>query len=229
MFHGTDVGHQFYSTGVRYLQYLEDNNLKDSQQYLTAQEAIAQGKEYYTGSKETFRENRMVDNFIRELSALDEEDIMVIYGSAHTGLDSLSFTHKVPCMANQLKKVYGPIIHSVDLSALRMEIDAIRTGQIELNGKTYTASYFGKQNLSGFKDYASREFWRPENAYDMFKDMPKSGDVLPYDNYPTLVEVNQVFLIDYTKTDNSVSRLYYRSDGKVWQGKLVTEEFKVKK
>ena len=47
IFHGTDVGHQYNSTGERYLKYLEANNLKDSGQYLLAKETIEQGKQYY--------------------------------------------------------------------------------------------------------------------------------------------------------------------------------------
>lgn len=38
-------------------------------------------------------------------------------------------------------------------------------------------------------------------------------DVLPYNNYPMLIETGQVFIIDYTKKDGSIERMYYRSDG----------------
>ena len=50
IFHGTDVGHQYDTTGKRFLKYLEDNNLKGSEQYLFAQEAIEQGKFFYEHS-----------------------------------------------------------------------------------------------------------------------------------------------------------------------------------
>ena len=37
------------------------------------------------------------------------------------------------------------------------------------------------------------------------------------------VEANQVYVIDYTKTDNSKMRLYYISEGKQRNGQLITE------
>ena len=37
------------------------------------------------------------------------------------------------------------------------------------------------------------------------------------------VEANQVYVIDYTKIDNSKMRLYYISEGKMRNGQLITE------
>ena len=51
--------------------------------------------------------------------------------------------------------------------------------------------------------------------------------MLPYDNYPMNLEAGEVFVIDYTKTDGSVVRRYYRSDGRLWEDRPVTEEFTV--
>ena len=100
---------------------------------------------------------------------------------------------------------------------------------IALGGKEYDATYFGEQDLTGFEDFKSRKFWRLENAYDDFKDNVKPGDKLPYGNYPMEIEIGQVFVIDVTKTDGSVVRMYYRSDGLIWHdGNPVTEEFIVK-
>lgn len=66
-----------------------------------------------------------------------------------------------------------------------------------------------------------------ENAYDDLKDHATTGNVLPYNNYPMTVEEGQIFVIDYTKTDGSVVREYYRSDGNTWQGSPTTEEFEI--
>ncbi len=229
IFHGTDVGHQYNTTGKRFLSYLEENGLEDSGQYLLTQEAIEQGKYYYENRDDMYRENKMSENFIRELDSLDGENVMGIYGGAHTGLDAMDYmTNSVPCMANQLKTHYGDAVYSEDLTWIAKDIEPYRVDIITIDEKDYEASYFGIQDLTGFKDYASREFWRLENAYDNFKDKKKTGDVLPYDNYPMLIEVGQVFAIDYTKTDGSVQRLYYRSDGHVWDGLPSTEEFTVK-
>lgn len=227
IFHGTDVGHQFRTTGQRFLRYLQSNNLKDSEQYRLAQEAIEQGKYFYQKSDEVYRENMMVENFMREFDKLSGESIMGIYGSAHTGLDDMNYTNSVPCMANQLNEHYDDMIQSEDLSWLEKDIDPYRVDTIKVNGKEYGASYFGKKNLAGFEDYAYREFWRLENAFDDFKDIPKTNEVLPYNNYPMIIETGQVFVIDYTKTDGSVIRKYYRSNGHVWNNMPSTEAFTV--
>lgn len=229
IFHGTDVGHQYNTTGKRFLNYLEENDLESSEKYLLAQEAIEQGKYYYDNSDNIYRENKMVENFIREFEKLKNENIMGIYGAAHTDFNAMEYkTQSVPCMAKQLKKIYGESIYSEDLSFLVKEIEPLRVEIINVNGKDYEASYFGKQDLKGFKDYSHREFWRLENAYDDFKDNKKTGDVLPYDNYLMVIKKGQVFVIDYTKTNGSVKRNYYRSDGHIWKGTESTEEFKVK-
>jgi hypothetical protein len=226
VFHGTDVGHQYDTTGERFLSYLEKSGMKSTEQYRLGQEAIEQGKFYYANSDDVYRENKMAENFVREFDLLSGESVMGIYGGAHTGLDDLDYTtNSVPCMANQLKENYGNNIFSEDLSWLAKDIDAVRVDTISVNGKRYDASYFGKQDLNGFQNYAYREFWRLENAYNDFKDKPKTGDVLPDNNYPMLIEKGQVFVIDYAKKDGSVIRKYYRFDGYVWNGMPSTEEF----
>lgn len=169
----------------------------------------------------------MVENFIHEFDKLSGENIMGIYGSAHTGLEAKNYTNSVPCMANQLKEHYSNTIRSEDLSSLAKDIESYRVDTIQIGGKDYEALYFGKQDLAGFKDYAYREFWRLENAYDDFVDRPKTKDVLPYNNYPMLIEIGQIFVIDYTKTDGSVIRNYYRSDGLEWNNMPSTEGFKL--
>lgn len=227
IFYGTDVGHQYDTTGRRYLKYLESENLKDSEAYQLTLEAIEQGKYYYQKSAEIFRENKMVENFIRALNTIENTDVMGIYGSAHTGLDAMNYTNQVDGMAKQLVALYGSQVHSEDLSGLAKEIDPIRVDTIEIEGETYKASYFGKQDMTGFKNFKFREVWRLESAYDTFKSYKKTGDVLPYNNYPMLVEVGQVFVIDYGKTDGSVTRTIHISDGKLWQDMLSTEEIKV--
>ena len=39
------------------------------------------------------------------------------------------------------------------------------------------------------------------------------------------VETGQVFVLDYTQKDGTVTRFYYRSDGEVWNGMDCTTEF----
>lgn len=227
IFHGTDVGHQSDTTGQRFLKYLQNNNLETSEEYLLANKAIEQGKLFYKNSDDAYRENMMTENFIYAFNKISNENIMGIYGAAHTGFEAMAYNAPtVPCMANQLKKHYGDIIYSEDLSYLAKETEPLKVDTISVHGKDYKASYFGKESLA-FKDFTSREFWRLENAYDDFSDEPTTGDVLPYNNYPIVIETGQVFVIDYTKTDGSITRLYYRSDGGIWQGKPTTVNFAV--
>lgn len=227
VFHGTDVGHQFRTTGKRFIEYLERNNLESSEQYLLAKKSIAQGKEFYKNRDFAYRENKMVENFIREFDQLNNENVMGIYGRAHTGLDEMDHTNTVPSMANQLKERYGKGITSNDLSSLAKIQEPLRIDKIFIVGKEYEASYFGKQNLDGLDNYTYREFWRIEDAYLDFIDLKKTQDVLPYNNYPMLIDEHQVFVIDYAQIDGTIIRKYYRSDGRVWKDQPSTEEFKV--
>lgn len=105
------------------------------------------------------------------------------------------------------------------------DIEPSRVDYITLKGKEYAASYFGKQDLTGFKDYDHLEFWRLENAYEDVKTLPLVENYLPYDNYPMLIETGQVFVIDCYKTDGSVEREYYLSGGQVWNGLSSTQQF----
>jgi len=228
VFHGTDVGHQYETTGARYLAYLAENDLANSPSYKLAQDNIAQGHTYQNGPgnnvDNVYRENAMAVNFIREFNALDGESVMGIYGAAHTRLDAMEYTtQSVPCMGNQLKVRYGEAVHSEDLKITAPE----RTDVITVAGKDYDAAYFGEYDLTGFQNYKSRAYWRLENAYDDFKSSPTTGDVQPADSYPMVVEAGQVYMVDYTTTDGVVTRVYYRADGDKWNGMPVTAEFTV--
>lgn len=167
----------------------------------------------------------MVENFIREYDKLGGADIMGIYGAAHTHTDYMDASGTIPCMAAQLAEYYGTALHTEDLTLLRQPI---RTDTMEIGGKTYEASYFGEKDLTSLSTvYQFREYWRLENAYDDFKDYPTNGEVLRYSNYPMQIEVGQVLVIDYTKTDGTVDRRYYRTDGNIWSGHPITEELTI--
>lgn len=226
IFHGTDVGHQYQSTGARYLAYLKANQMQDSEQYALAQETVEQGQHYYGEGGDAYRENAMAANFIREYDKLGGERVMGIYGNAHTNPDAMDYrTGTVPCMANQLKTHYGDIIYTEDLSPFALLLEPERTETLTIAGKDYTADYFGKVDISWHPTFLYREFWRIENAYEDFKSCPKTGDALPADNYPMPIAVEQVFVIDYTAVDGSITRMYYRCDGNQWDNQLITEEF----
>ncbi|MNP54140.1 hypothetical protein D3C76_1486730 [compost metagenome] len=128
-------------------------------------------------------------------------------------------------MGNQLQEHYGDNIYSENLSWIAKDIEPSRVDYISLQGKEYAASYFGKQDLNGFKDYAYREFWRLEDAYEDIQDLPLVDNYLPYDNYLMPIEVGQVFVVNSTKTDGSVQRDYYLSSGQVVEGVNSTQQF----
>ncbi|WP_340033414.1 hypothetical protein [Paenibacillus sp. FSL H3-0302] len=226
IFHGTDIGHQYETTGSRYLSYLVANDLGESEKYTLTMEAIRQGRVFYSKEDGVYREDTMTENFIREFEKLGNESVMGIYGSAHTGLDEMDYkTQSIPCMGNQLQEHYGDNIYSENLSWIAKDIEPSRVDYISLQGKEYAASYFGKQDLNGFKDYAYREFWRLEDAYEDIQDLPLVDNYLPYDNYLMPIEVGQVFVVNSTKTDGSVQRDYYLSSGQVVEGVNSTQQF----
>ena len=117
VFYGTDVGHQFDTTGARYLKYLEDNGLETSENYILAKECIRQGQEYRNEDTEhngvsALRENYMVSNFIDAYTRCGGGKIMGIYGSYHTDLENAEL------MAGRLKTQYGDVIGSIKVSTL---------------------------------------------------------------------------------------------------------------
>jgi hypothetical protein len=228
VFHGTDVGHQYGSTGYRYLKFLEEHDMKGTTWYSLAKENISQGINFYSGREDAYRENIMTSNFARELNNIGSQDVMGIYGSSHTGLESEDNSGTVPCMAKRLKTLYGASIESFDLSGLAKEIDPIRQDRISIAGKDYVAYYYGRQELNGLKDFKGREFWRVENGFDDVKDRPRSGDVLPYGNYPMIIQKGQLYVIDYTLENDKTERRYYLSLGRIWHGQDATEEVDIK-
>lgn len=125
IFHGTDVEHQFDSTGEYCLSLLKEKGLENSLEYKLAEESIEQAYKYYSvrGGDDVYRENIMVSNFEREFDALTaSEKIMGIYGAQHTRFNSKDFSNQVDNMATQLNAHYskkeGKIIYSLDISKL---------------------------------------------------------------------------------------------------------------
>jgi hypothetical protein len=230
VFHGTDVGHQHATTGQRYISYLLENGYDESSyEYVTAVENMDQGSYYQRSGDEVYRENMMAQNFITEYERIFGRDIMGIYGSAHTIPDGMDYkTGKVPCMANRLNDFYGGTVICESLLDLKYEAGPLSSETIVLNGKEYTASYFGSTDLSAMlPDYSTREVWRIEDAYEDLKDVPTTDNVLPYDNYPVRVEAGQVFKLVYTMKDGSVITEYHRSDGDTWNGREVTNQIQI--
>ncbi len=229
VFHGIDVGHQYDTTGARYLKYLLDNGYdENSEEYILANKCIEQGKNYYGNGGGVYREMQMLNNFIREYTEMGEKSVMGIFGSAHTDPDGMDYmTGTVPCMGNALRKICKDKVSSVNLCEIVRSLPAepIAEETITINGKEYEASYFGSMDLSAaLPGYRSRDVWRIEGAYEYFKNVPVTGNVLPYDNYPMHIEPGQIYKLVYTMDDGSTFTEYHRSDGNEWQGKIITEQ-----
>lgn len=113
IFHGTDIGHQYWSIGDAYIEYLDSLGLRDSEEWQVFAENYTQGWQFYNErdqyNVEEYRERCMVQNFIREFDALSEtEKVMGIYGSLHTQKDGLAWnSDSMPNMITQLRSYYA--------------------------------------------------------------------------------------------------------------------------
>lgn len=129
VFHGTDVGHQYWSTGESYLEYLREKGMENSVEYELTLENAEQAQKFYGDGFDAdvneYRELCMIENFKREFSQLPpDEKIMGIYGSAHTVLGLKNWkSRNVYNMATQLDKYYrkmeGVGIYTLNISNLR--------------------------------------------------------------------------------------------------------------
>ena len=213
IFHGVDVGHGFYSTGERFLQYLQDNNMQDTERHLLTLEAIKQGEIWQKNRDDEFRENAMAENFIREFDKLGNQNVMGIFGSVHASFGNMGAEGypDVKTLAERLKERYGRSVNTTDMTIVTWHINPIKTEIVSINGKDYVASYFGT-DFTAFRDIVSMSYWRLENAYDDFKGKPANRDILPIKQYPMKIERKQVFFVDAELSDGAVNRSFYRSD-----------------
>lgn len=229
IFHGTDVGHQRTTTGQRFLEYLQANGQENSEAWRLAQECIEQGQKFYSVDlgDTAYREEMMVQNFIREFDKLTNADVMGIYGGAHTWIDYENDGSNN--MATQLLARYGEALHSQDLTYLAAAaVEPERFDTLTVTGREYQAAYFGEQDLTNLSpEYRCRRFWRLEEAYSDFTDCPTNGDMLPYNNYPMQIEVGNVYLVEFETAGGEIIKLYYRADGNTWQGMPTTEGIEV--
>ncbi len=224
VFHGTDVGHQYDTTGMRYLEYLKKNGQEDSEEYALVQEAIDQGEYFYEHEDSSYRENTMTENFIREYDLLDGRAVMGIYGGAHTDIDDMEYTYgEVPCMANQLEEYYGGLVYTENLTEL---VQPVKREKLEINNQEYDALCYGKSYTYYDDDCQYMEIWRLEDGYEDFAECEHVYDYLTEDEVPVKIEKNQIFVIDYKQKDDSVIRKYYRAEGTSRGGVPVIEEIR---
>ena len=217
VFHGVDVGHGFQSTGERFLRYLRDNGMQGTERYLLTLESMEQGKRFSRNPGQPdrgFRATAKAENFIREFDRLGNQNVMGIFGAAHTRfglMDAWGFPG-VPTLAERLRWRYGDSLHTTDLLLwFRLGNEPTRVDTITVNGVDYDASYFGTIAFGGHM--VSGSFWRLENAYDDFCGKPANGVDTFHDDFPLWIELNQVIILDIAFTDGSVSRMFFRYNG----------------
>lgn len=229
IFVGTDLGHQYDTTGARYEAYLRANGQLESEEYDRAEACAIQGRNFYQENapdkQDAYRENAMVRNFIAALERLPAgTDIMGIYGAAHTDPAALSWGGTVDSMAKQLAACCGDKLHCTDLT--KAPAPTVTGEGFVIAGKSYTATKLAEEDISAWsQQYQSRTFWRLEDAYADFADAALTDDVLPNDNYPITVEPGQVFVIRAVRTTGESDWLYYRCDGTTWNDRPTTVGF----
>lgn len=219
VFHGIDIGHQNATTGYRYLEDLKSAGQEGSEAYALAEQAVEQKVEYdYLSLKDeseadAYRERCMTENFIREYDKLNGENIMGIFGRAHTvtadRIESF-FAPGTKTMAVLLEEHYGTCIKATDLvleTYIPRESDVVT-----VNGKEYASVFFGSYQYP--EDYGSYSmaFRRLENAYADLRDCPPTGETYRYTDFPVPVEPCQVYLIEVSMPDGSVEMYVFRTD-----------------
>lgn len=218
IFHSTDLGHQYATTGARYVKKLEDEGREDTEEYRRAVENNESGKEFYDlGDYDTveggnYRESKLVEYFIKEYEALSGEFIMGIYGWGHMELDSTHcFEGTDQQLVIQLKEKYGDLVQ-VEGMTWR---EPIRTEKMTVKGKEYDATYYGETDTSDWEwKFVEYRVWRLENAYEDLKDCTPDYSIGFWDvcYYPLKVEKDEIYVIDFVDKDGNIDRYYYKSD-----------------
>ncbi len=141
-----------------------------------------------------------------------------------------SFHGITPGAVKKSKKTLRQCARLVFRITVQEVVKMMRQDIMEINGKSYVASYFGERDMSSWSEvYEKREFWRIEDAYEDFKDCFKTHNVLPYSNYPPMdIQIGQMFVIDYyRKHSDEIERQYYISDGTVWNDRKSTVQIAI--
>ena len=101
----------------------------------------------------------------------------------------------------------------------KKEIDNMSTKEIKggipdkviIGVAEYNATYFGEYDMGQWHPvYLKREFWRLDDVYEDFKNHPKTGSWLPFDNYSMPIEIGQIFAIRYTDKAGDTKMEYLR-------------------
>ena len=232
IFHGTDVGHQYDTTGERYLDYLEETGQADSEKYKRALEVMKQGEIFYKNSEEegfVYCEKKMVENFIWEYEKLKGESIMGIYGGAHVQMEQVDYGKGfIDDMAIQLHEKYQERLITEDLTDTPYESDIQPKEALEINGKQYKASYVGyTQTVIEGKYYSTMLIYSLKDGKKDFENMPmgepiSAADVLELDvNYGTVYALELIGDGEYVGTRLFLTDTSAMEDGSVMMREIL--------
>lgn len=219
IFYGTDVGHQYTTTGERYLKYLRDRGQEKSVYYKRAQKIINQGKCFYKKNgmdARTYRENMMVENFIWKFNQIKKESIMGIYGSAHIGNGNKSYSFSVnPNMVNQLDEKYPGKIYTKDLAKNYDDELPSKKDILVIKGKKYLASMWGEVpiDIAG-KPYNYAILWELEEGNEDFENIPVGEWSITDKLYPCKIECGGIYILDFYNEDIFGERHIFRGEKK---------------
>ena len=207
IFHGTDIGHAYGTTGKRFLKTVSS----DSEEYHFAAENIEQGKNFYEIWKsspeeeaDSFRENAMAENFIREFNSIDC-DIVGFYGEAHVFSECVGNFGISENMRSLLLKHCGKEIEIVP-ELIKNFINPLSVEEIEIKGKRYLAGYFGKVYTPFDETCEFIEIFRLNDCGNEFINCPQKENYIPEALYPVPLNDGDVFVIDSLKGGKSFLR-----------------------
>ncbi len=228
VFHGTDIGHAFNSTGKKFIETLSH----DSEEYRISAENIEQGKKYYESWKKSFdgkysdsesiREKAMADNFIREFDSVDD-DIVGIYGEAHIFSDGIENFGIEKCMCHRIEEYYSDKADIIP-ELIKNLIKPLYFADININNKIYKASCFGKIFTPFDESCEYIEIFRINEPENDFKGFIKIDNFIPEALYPCNINNGDVFVIDSIKDKKTVTRQIFVCDNYSEEyGKITTE------
>lgn len=226
VFHGTDIGHAYETTGKRFLGTVS----ADSEEYRIAAENFEQGKKYYEawyerGDEdyiEANREKNMAENFIREFDSLNC-DIVGFYGEAHVFSEETGNFGIEENMCLALKKHYGTDAE-IFTELLKNRISPLFQTDVSVLGKEYTADYFGKVFTPFDESCEYIEIFRIQNPQQDFESCVKKDNFIPEALYPCNVNDNDIFLINSLNDEKVILKQLFICDGFSEEfGKTTTE------
>ncbi len=226
VFHGTDIGHAYNTTGKRYLESV----LPDSEEYRLALENIEQGRKYYEAwqknSDENYieakREKEMEKNFIREFDSVNG-DIVGFYGEAHVFSEETGTFGIEENMCSKIKNHYAEKALFIS-ELIKNKINPLYKTKIFLNGKNYDVSCFGDVYTPFDKDCEYIRFFKIENPENDFSKFSEKENYIPEALYPVSINNGDVFVIDSLKNGEKFLRQIFVCNGFSKEyGKITTE------